>query len=154
VHLENTLDATPAVAALGPALFGGSAAVGRVAGHGLAERVSEQGLLAGGATLGAAGTLLAALAGAPAVALVGIAVAGLGTSVCAPMLIGLAGRLAGPDQRASAVATVTTLAYTGFLVGPVAVGVAAGAASLPAALAGVAAIAIVLAAGARFAPRA
>jgi predicted MFS family arabinose efflux permease len=152
VHLENTLDATPAVAALGPALFGASAAAGRLGGHGLTRRVSDRRLLAGGAVVGAAGTLLAALAGAPGVALVGIAVAGLGTSVCAPTLLGLAGRLAAPEQRASAVSAVTTLAYAGFLVGPAAVGMVAGAASLPTALAGVAAVAVVLAAGARFAP--
>jgi predicted MFS family arabinose efflux permease len=153
VHLESTLDAPPAVAALGPALFGSAAAIGRLGGHGLARRVSERRLLAGGAVIGAAGTLLAALASTPAVALAGIAVAGLGTSVCAPTLLGLAGRLVGPDQRGSAVSAVTTLAYAGFLVGPAAVGLVAGASGLPTALAGVAAIAVVLAAGARFAPR-
>jgi predicted MFS family arabinose efflux permease len=152
VHLESTLDATPAVAALGPALFGASAVAGRLGGHALARRVNERRLLAGGALIGAAGTLLAALAGVPGVALAGIAVAGLGLSVCAPTLLGLAGRLAAPDERAAAVAAVTTMAYTGFLVGPAAVGLVAGAASLPAALAGVAALAVVLAAGARFAP--
>ena len=52
-----------------------------------------------------------------------------------------------------AVSAVTTLAYTGFLVGPAAVGLVAGASSLPAALAGVAGIAALLAALARFAPR-
>jgi MFS family permease len=152
VHLESTLDASPAVAALGPAVFGGSAAAGRLAGHGLAERVSERRLLAAGAAIGAAGTLLGALAPTPAVALVGIAIAGAGTSVCAPTLIGLAGRLATPGERGSAVSAVTTLAYGGFLVGPAAVGLAAGAAGLPAALASVAVVAAMLAAGARFAP--
>jgi MFS family permease len=152
VHLETTLGAAAGIAALGPALFGASAAAGRLGGHALAERVSERGLLAAGAAIGGAGTLLAALAGNVPVALAGIAVAGLGTSVCAPTLLGLAGRLVGPDQRGGAVSAVTTLAYAGFLVGPAAVGLAAGAASLPAALAGVAAVAAVLAALARFAP--
>ena len=152
VHLESTLDASPAVAALGPAVFGGSAAAGRLAGHWLAEHISERRLLAAGAAVGAAGTLLGALAPTAAVALVGIAVAGAGTSVCAPTLIGLAGRLAAPGERGSAVSAVTTLAYGGFLVGPAAVGLAAGAADLPAALAGVAVVAALLATGARFAP--
>jgi MFS family permease len=152
VHLESTLDASPAVAALGPAVFGGSAAAGRLGGHALAERVRERRLLAAGAAIGAAGTLLAALAPTAAVALVGIAIAGAGMSVCAPTLIGLAGRLAAPGERGSAVSAVTTLAYGGFLVGPAAVGLAAGAASLPAALAGVAVVAALLAVAARFAP--
>lgn len=152
VLLESDLGAAPAVAALGPALFGASAAAGRFAGHGLAGRVSERRLLAAGATVGAAGTLLGALAPTPAVALVGIAVAGAGMSVCAPTLIGLAGRLAAPGERAGAVSAVTTIAYSGFLVGPAAVGLAAGATSLPAALAGVACLAAVLAVGARVVP--
>jgi hypothetical protein len=52
------------------------------------------------------------------------------------------------------VSAVTTLAYGGFLVGPAAVGLAAGAAGLPAALAGVAVVAAMLAVGARYAPTA
>jgi MFS family permease len=153
VHLETTLGAAAGIAALGPALFGASATAGRLGGHALAAAVSERGLLTAGAAIGAAGTLLAALADSIPVALAGIAVAGLGTSVCAPTLLGLAGRLVGPDQRGSAVSAVTTLAYSGFLVGPAAVGLAAGAAGLPAALAGVAGVAALLAAAARFAPR-
>jgi hypothetical protein len=43
------------------------------------------------------------------------------------------------------VSIVTTLAYFGFLVGPAAVGLAADASSLRAALAGVAALAVLLA---------
>jgi MFS family permease len=154
VHLEATLDASPAVAALGPAVFGGAAAAGRLGAHRMTGRFTDRRMLAGGAAIGAAGTLLAALAPTPAVALVGIAIAGVGTSVCAPTLIGLAGRIAGPAERGSAVSAVTTMAYAGFLVGPAAVGLAAGAASLPAALAGVAVVAALLAFAARFAPRA
>ena len=152
VHLESDLGAAAGVAALGPALFAASAAAGRLGGHALAQRVTEPGLLAAGATVGAAGTLLAALADSVPVALAGIAVAGVGTSVCAPTLLGLAGRMVGPDQRGSAVSAVTTLAYAGFLVGPAAVGLAAGATSLPAALAGVAGAAALLAALGRFTP--
>ena len=152
VHLESDLGAAAGIAALGPALFGASAATGRFGGHALAERVSERGLLTAGAAIGAAGTLIAALAGSVPVALAGIAVAGLGTSVCAPTLLGLAGRLVGPDQRGSAVSAVTTLAYSGFLIGPAAVGLVAGATSLSAALAGVAGVAALLAVLARFAP--
>jgi MFS family permease len=152
VHLESTLGASPAVAALGPAIFGASAAAGRLAGHALGHRVAERRLLAAGAALGSAGTLLGALAPTPGVALVGIALAGAGTSVCAPTLISLAGRLAAPGERGSAVSAVTTLAYAGFLVGPAAVGLAAGASSLSAALAGVAVVAALLAACARLAP--
>jgi predicted MFS family arabinose efflux permease len=152
IYLESSLGAAAGIAALGPALFGASAAAGRLGGHALAERVSDRGLLAAGASIGAAGTLLAALADSVPVALAGIAIAGLGLSVCAPTLLGLAGRLVAPHQRGGAVSAVTTLAYTGFLIGPAAVGLVAGATSLSAVLAGVAGIAALLAALARFAP--
>jgi len=153
VHLENSLGAAAGIAALGPALFGASAAAGRLGGHALADRVGERTLLAGGAAVGAVGTLVAALAGSVPVALVGIAIAGIGTSVCAPTLLSLAGRLVRPEQRGSAVSAVTTLAYTGFIVGPAVVGLVAGATSLSTALAGIAGVAALLAVLARFAPR-
>ena len=78
--------------------------------------------------------------------------AGLGTSICAPTLFSLAGRSARPEQRAAAVSAVTTLAYLGFVAGPALVGLAAQASSLPAALGGVAGLAVLLAVAARFAP--
>jgi hypothetical protein len=78
--------------------------------------------------------------------LAGIAAAGLGTSVCAPTLISRAGRSVPGSERGNAVSGVTTLAYLGFLAGPAAVGLVAGAASLTVALVGVAAVAALLAA--------
>jgi MFS family permease len=152
VHLESTLGAAPAVAAAGPALFAGSAATGRLLGQAAARRVEDRALVAAGAAVAAAGTLLAALAPATGLALAGIALAGLGTSVCAPVLIGIGGARAGAAARASAVSIVTTLAYLGFLVGPAAVGLVADAASLRGALAGVAGLALALAALVRLAP--
>jgi predicted MFS family arabinose efflux permease len=152
VHLDATLGAAPALAALGPALFAASAATGRLLAQGAARRVPERTLVRGGAVLAAAGTFVAATAPVTGVALAGIALAGLGTSVCAPVLIGLAGRHAEPAARASAVSIVTTLAYLGFLVGPAAVGLAADAFSLRASLAAVAGLALVLAAAVRLAP--
>jgi predicted MFS family arabinose efflux permease len=154
VHLEATLGAVPAVAALGPALFAGAAATGRVFGQAVARRVEDRALVRAGSALAALGTLVAATAPTTAVALAGIAVAGLGTSVCAPVLISLAGRHAEPAARASAVSIVTTLAYLGFLVGPAAVGLAADALSLRAALGAVAGLSLVLAGLVRMAPAA
>jgi hypothetical protein len=58
----------------------------------------------------------------------------------------MAGAWAGPDRRAEAISTVTTIAYLGFLLGPAAVGAASSAWSLPAALGGVAVLAVLVAA--------
>jgi hypothetical protein len=145
VHLESDLDASPALGALAPALFAGAAALSRIGGHALAGRVSELTLLRGGATLGAAGTLLGALAPVAALALVGVVMAGAGISICAPVLFSVAGRGAEEAVRGAAVSIVTTIAYLGFLVGPAAVGLLASATALRTSLAAVAGVAMVLA---------
>ena len=145
VHLESDLDASPALGALAPALFAGAAALSRLGGHGLAGRVNEVTLLRAGAALGAAGTLLGALAPGAALALVGVVVAGAGISICAPVLFSIAGRGADEAVRGAAVSIVTTIAYLGFLVGPAAVGLLASATALRTSLAAVAGVAVVLA---------
>jgi predicted MFS family arabinose efflux permease len=150
VHLDTTLGASAAVAAAGPALFAGSMAVGRIGGQSL--RIGERTLLALAASLAAAGSVVAATASSTPVALAAIVVAGLGTSICAPTLIAIAGRSTTAERRGSAVSVVTTVAYLGFLIGPAAVGLAAQATSLRAALAAVAGVALALAALARWAP--
>jgi MFS family permease len=145
VHLEVTLDAGAGLSSTAPAVFASAAAAGRFAGNALARHVEPVRLLSVGALTAGAGTLVAATAGTSWLGLVGIAVAGLGSSVCAPTVISLAGAWAGPERRAAAVSTVTTVAYLGFLVGPAAVGLASSLTSLPTALAGVAAVAVLLA---------
>jgi hypothetical protein len=144
VHLESDLDASPALGALAPALFAGSAATARFGGHGLAGRVGDLALLRAGAAVGAAGTLLGALAPAAALALFGVALAGAGISICAPILFSIAGRGSDEAVRGAAVSVVTTIAYLGFLVGPAAVGLLADATTLRASLAAVAAVALAL----------
>jgi hypothetical protein len=145
VHLETDLDASPALGALAPALFAGAAAASRLGGHGLAGRVSELTLLRAGAALGAAGTLLGALAPGAALALAGVVVAGAGISICAPVLFSIAGRSADEALRGAAVSIVTTIAYLGFLGGPAAVGLLASATALRTSLAAVAGVALALA---------
>ncbi len=146
VHMESDLGASPGLGALAPALFAGSAAAARFGGHGLAGRVDETTLLRAGAITGAAGTLLGALAPVAGLALVGVALAGGGISICAPILFSLAGRGADEAVRGAAVSIVTTIAYLGFVVGPAVVGLLADATTLTASLASVAAVALLLAA--------
>jgi predicted MFS family arabinose efflux permease len=150
VHLEDTLGASAGLASVAPALLAAAMAAGRLGGQGL--KVRERKLLLAAALTAAAGSALAALAHASGVALAGVAIAGLGISMCAPVLIAIGGRSATADRRGSAVSVVTTVAYLGFLLGPALVGVAADATSLRAALAGVAGVALLLAALARSAP--
>jgi predicted MFS family arabinose efflux permease len=152
VHLRTELDASASAAAIGPAAFASAAMTGRLLAQPLAGRVRDRVLLGAGAAVAGAGTLLAARAGSMGVGLAGIFVAGLGTSVCAPILLGLAGRHAAEDARAAAVSMVTTLAYLGFLLGPALVGLIAEATSLRTALTLVAGIAGALALASRLTP--
>jgi MFS family permease len=145
VHLDTSLGAAPGLASSAPAVFAAAAATGRISGNALLARLRPAQLLVAGGSVAAVGSLLAATAGNAWVALVGIGIAGLGTSVCAPTIISMAGAWAGPDRRAGAISTVTTIAYLGFLLGPAAVGAASSVWSLPAALAGVAVLAVVVA---------
>jgi predicted MFS family arabinose efflux permease len=146
VHLDSTLHAAPALASSAPAVFAAAAASGRIGGNALLRRLRPVQLLVAGGVIAALGSALAAAAGTPWLGLAGIAVAGLGTSVCAPTIFSMAGAWAGPERRAGAISIVTTIAYLGFLLGPAAVGAASSAWSLPMALGGVAALAVVVAA--------
>jgi fucose permease len=144
VHLDTSLGASPALASSAPAVFAAAAATGRISGNSLLRRVTPVRLLIAGGLIAAVGTAVAAAAGNAWLALVGIGIAGLGTSVCAPTIFSMAGAWAGPERRAGAISTVTTIAYLGFLLGPAAVGAAASAWSLPAALGGIAVLALVV----------
>jgi MFS family permease len=144
LHLEADLGASPALGSLAPALFAAAAATSRFAGHGLAGRVGEVALLRAGAALGAGGTVLAALASGSGLALAGVVIAGGGISICAPVLLSLAGRSVDDAVRGAAVSIVTTIAYLGFVIGPAVVGLIADVTSLPASLASVGLVALLL----------
>jgi sugar phosphate permease len=116
LFLETELDASPALAGLG--LFAAAMVVGRTAGHGLAGRVGDAALLVCGALLSALGLAVAASAASIPLAVVGFFLGGAGISVAAPALFGAAGRGAPERERGSAIATVTTVSYLGFLAGP------------------------------------
>ncbi|MFD0273002.1 MFS transporter [Kitasatospora sp. NPDC127111] len=145
VMLRSVFHLGAGASAAGPVVFAASAAAGRLAGHGLASRLTHRRLLVLGALVAATGTLGAAVARDAGEMLAGLVVAGLGTSVCAPTILSLAGTLSRPEVRSSSLAVVTSAGYAGFLVGPAAVGLAASAAGLRATFCGVAAVALLLA---------
>jgi predicted MFS family arabinose efflux permease len=148
VHLERDLGASPFVGALGPAVFGAAAATGRLVGSRTSFGLGRTHLVRAGALLAAAGTLIAALAPSTVVVLAGIALAGLGTSICAPILFSITGDGVSSGRRGSAMGTVTTLGYLGFALAPAIVGGLAEATTLPTALAATALVAVALAVGA------
>jgi MFS family permease len=140
VQLSDTLDAGAAVSALGPAVFAGAMVVARLLMARVADRATGR-LLAACAVVAAVGVTVLAAAGSPALAIVGVGVAGLGVAG----VLGVGGRIAPEGERSAAIATVTTVSYFGFLLGPVLVGGVAGATSLRGGLGALAVVALVLA---------
>ncbi|HEY2637134.1 MAG TPA: MFS transporter, partial [Solirubrobacteraceae bacterium] len=110
----------------------------------VADRATGR-LLAACAVVAAVGVTVLAAAGSPALAIVGVGVAGLGVAGVAPTVLGVGGRIAPEGERSAAIATVTTVSYLGFLLGPVLVGGVAGATSLRGGLGALAVVALVLA---------
>ena len=145
LFLESELDASPAVSGLGPGLFAAAMVAGRSLGQGLQGRTADRTLLVGGALTAAGGLALAALAPGIPAALAGFLLGGAGISLAAPTLFGAAGRGAHEAERGSAVASVTTLAYLGFLTGPPLIGAVSGAFDLRAGMAMLAGIGVLLA---------
>jgi MFS family permease len=122
VFLERDLDAGPGAAALAPAAYGGAMMLGRLSGQWLESRLGDTLLLAGAMTVALGGLVGAASAPNVPTAVAAFFVGGAGISIAAPALFGAGGRLAAPEDRGRAVATVTTLGYLGFLIGPPLVG--------------------------------
>ena len=142
--LERTTRVTPDAAALGYAAFSIAMTVGRFSGDAVIATVGRARTLRASGLLAAAG-LTVALVSPYAVAVLGFAVVGLGYSNLVPILFSAGGRRAGP----AGIAAVSTLGYSGFVVGPPIIGgVSQLLGSLPLALAIVAAFALVIALGA------
>ena len=138
-------------AAMGYAAFAGAMAASRFGGDALRARYSERTILFVGATLAAVSMAVVLLVAVPWVALVGFALVGAGVAPVAPILFNAATRVPGVS-RAAAIASVTSIGYSGFMVGPPLIGALAHATSLTAALAVVVVGATCLAVGARKVP--
>jgi MFS family permease len=136
LHLRQDLGAGPSLAAAGYAAFALAEACGRLAGSTLLERLGQTRVLVLGGITACAGMLAAALAPVIAVTLIGFALTGLGVANMFPAAMTRAGMLAGPNG----VALASTLGYTGFLLGPPAIGFLAGSVGLGAGLTTVSAL--------------
>lgn len=122
IFLERDLAAGPGVSALAPAAYGGAMMLGRLSGQWLERRLRDEVLLGGAIAVALVGLLGAAAAPNVPVAVAAFFVGGAGISIAAPALFGAGGRLTSPEERGRTLATVTTLGYLGFLVGPPMVG--------------------------------
>jgi MFS family permease len=147
LHLERSLGASPAVGGLGPGLFAGAMAVGRFSAHAFARPGRDVVVVAAGGSGVALGALGLGLAPSAAVGLVGLVLAGLGTSVLAPTLLSAVGARSAPGRQGADLAAVTALGYAGFITGPPLVGLLSSLTSLPTALALLSVLGVALAVG-------
>jgi MFS family permease len=121
VYLRDVLGATAAVGGWGYTAFSLTMAAGRFAGDGLVQRLGPVRVIRGGGTLVALGVGVALLVGTVPTALIGFACVGAGLAAAFPVLLSAAGRTPGVPTG-TAIAAVATAGYTGFLVGPPAIG--------------------------------
>jgi MFS family permease len=145
LRLERGLGASPAVSGLGPGLFAGSMAVGRLAGGWLSSRFSARGIFQVASVVLAVGAVAVAVAQSPGVALVGLVVAGAGTSVLAPVLYSAVGARSEQGRQGADLGVVSAVGYGGFVAGPPLVGAISAATSLPVALGSLGGIGLLLA---------
>jgi predicted MFS family arabinose efflux permease len=121
VYLHTELGVAESTATLGYAAFSIAMAAGRFLGDRCTERWSAVGLVRIGTLIAAAGLALALAIPLPAVALVGFGCVGLGFATIVPLVFSAAGRKPG-IAPGIALASVTTLGYLGFLLGPPVIG--------------------------------
>lgn len=156
VYVDGPLEASPATAALAFAGFAVAMTIGRLFGDRLTEALGAVRVLRLGGLLGAGGLGLALLVADPIVALLGFACLGLGLAAMVPTVFRGAGSVDGMAPGVG-LAAVSTMGYTGFLVGPPLIGALAEATSLPLALGAVClccGVVVALAGSARPAPAA
>ena len=118
LHLRQDLKASAGLAAAGYAAFALAEATGRLSGTSLLERLGRTRVLVLGGLTACAGMLVASLAPDVWLALAGFAATGLGLANLFPAAIARSGLLAG----SAGVALTSLLGYSGFLLGPPAIG--------------------------------
>ncbi|MEY2654549.1 MAG: hypothetical protein RLZZ524_1577 [Pseudomonadota bacterium] len=148
LYLKQEVGMSQDIAAVGYAVFAGAMAAARFGGDYLRARFSEKALLRYSSTLTAVAMATVLLTGSPWVSMVGYALVGIGLAPIVPILFNAASRVPG-SSSAAAIAAVSSIGYSGFLVGPPLIGVIAHNLSLSAAMVVVVVAASALAIGAR-----
>jgi MFS family permease len=137
VFLREHFHATEGLAPLALSAFSVMMLTSRLFGDRFKARYGAKPLVTGGAMLGAAGLFFAVLSPNAVFALGGFAVAGLGLSLVFPFVFSAAGA-----QGPAALAGVASMAYTGSLMGPPAIGTIAQGLGMQAAISWIAVLAL------------
>ena len=145
VYLHTSLATSQSFATVGYIAFSLTMAIGRLGGDWLALHLGPVRLVRSGGVLVVVALGVALPLGHPIVAIMGFAVVGIALSGIIPVVFSAAGQSA-TMAPGPAIATVSTLAYTGLLAGPPIIGGIAEATSLPVALGFVVAMGVTMAA--------
>lgn len=151
LYLKQEVGMSQSRAALGYAAFSGAMALARFGGDWLRSHYSERSVLRWGAGVAMVSMAVVLLSRDGAIALFGFALAGVGLAPVAPILFNAATRVPGVS-RAAAIASVTSIGYSGFMIGPPLIGSLATVISLSGALGIVVLASALLAYGSRHVP--
>ncbi|HWV24177.1 MAG TPA: MFS transporter [Thermomicrobiales bacterium] len=134
LYMRQELGANPAIAAFAYTAFAIATFGGRIFGDSIMQRVGVDRTLMTGSLAAATGIAFGIFVNQPWAMVMGYAIVGAGLSVVVPVTYRRAGEIPGMSP-ATAVATVASIGYIGFLAGPVLIGLIADAISLRFALA-------------------
>lgn len=151
LYVQQELHTPQERAALAYVAFAGATAATRFAGDAVRARLSERTMLLAGPTLSATAMAFVLIVARPWAAMVGFALVGVGLATIVPILYNAATRVPGVS-RAAAIASVSSIGYLGFMIGPPIVGGIAHATTLTIAMGTLIVIAAILAFGARRVP--
>jgi MFS family permease len=116
LYLRDVVGTTEGFAAYGYAAFAVAMTVGRFVGDGLTKAFGPKRLIIAGGLLAAVGLAFGLLTQTVWSSLFGFAAVGLGLSIMFPIMVTIATQQS-PNNTGPAIAAVTTMGYTGFLVG-------------------------------------
>lgn len=119
VYVRDTLGATDSVAALAFGFYSAAMLIGRVGADFVIRKLGAPMVGRSCALIALVGTILVVFAPAPAAAIAGFALAGLGLCVIAPLAFAAAGQV---DTSGVAVARANAFTYVGFLLGAALIG--------------------------------
>lgn len=151
LYLQQEVHMPQDQAAMGYAAFAGAMAVMRFIADSLRARYSERLLLRASGATTALTMSVVLVCGSPLVSIFGFALMGAGLAMVVPILYSAASRVPGTTP-AAAIAAVSSIGYSGFLVGPPLIGGVAQHASLTLALLVVVVAASILALSAHWVP--
>jgi len=118
--LADDRGASEAAAALGFAVFAGAMTLARLVGTPVVTRFGRVRTLRSGAVITATGVVILLAVPELSVGYLGALLWGLGIALAFPLAMSAAGET--PGRGSSAIATVATIAYSGFLIGPPLIG--------------------------------